>query len=310
MGFEVDAVYMWVDGNDPKIREKRLKYLGMEQEKLNIQSAAKGRFYDNEELKYSLRSLEKYAPWVRKIFLITDNQIPKWFKDNPKIEIVDHRDIIDDKYLPTFNSEVIDYNIHKIKGLADKFLLINDDMFFGRKVYKSFFFTEKGIPIKYLRVIRRKWLSRPSSGMFYDIYKRCQRLIEEKFGEIPTTRFDHCITAYQRESFPKTIELFKEEVDRTLTSRFRKEYDVSRFLVDFYEIAVLAAKIKNVYKRRNFYNIVVDLREDTLYKLSMIEKRRPYMFCLNDTEKTTDRDREVCAKFLERISPEKSSFEK
>jgi hypothetical protein len=146
--------------------------------------------------------------------------------------------------------------------------------------------------------------------MFYDIYKRCQRLIEEKFGEIPTTRFDHCITAYQRESFPKTIELFKEEVDRTLTSRFRKEYDVSRFLVDFYEIAVLAAKIKNVYKRRNFYNIVVDLREDTLYKLSMIEKRRPYMFCLNDTEKTTDRDREVCAKFLERISPEKSSFEK
>jgi hypothetical protein len=114
--FEVDAVYMWVDGNDPKIREKRLKYLGMEQKKLNIQSAAKGRFYDNDELKYSLRSLEKYAPWVRKIYLITDDQVPKWFKDNPKIKIVDHKDIIDGKYLPTFNSEVIDFNIHKIKG--------------------------------------------------------------------------------------------------------------------------------------------------------------------------------------------------
>jgi hypothetical protein len=310
MDFEVDAVYMWVDGNDPKIREKRLKYLGMEQKKLDVQSAAKGRFYDNEELKYSFRSLEKYAPWIRKIFLITDAQVPKWFKDNSKIEIVDHKDIIDEKYLPTFNSEVIDFNIHKIKGLADRFLLINDDMFFGRKVYKSFFFTKEGVPIKYLRRIRRKWLSRPSSGMFYDIYKKCQKLIEEKFGEIPTTRFDHCITAYQKESFPKTINLFKEEVERTLTSRFRKEYDVARFLVDFYEIAVLGAKIKNVYKRRNFYNIVVDLREDTLYKLSMIEKRRPYMFCLNDTEKTTDKDREICGEFLEEVLSEKSSFEK
>jgi hypothetical protein len=308
--FEVDAVYMWVDGDDPKIREKRLKYLGIQKEKLNVQSAAKGRYYDNDELKYSFRSLEKYAPWIRKIFLITDDQVPKWFKDNSKVEIVDHKDIMDKKYLPTFNSEVIDFNIHKIKGLADRFLLINDDMFFGRQVYKSFFFTKKGIPIKYLRGIRRKWLSRPSSGMFYDIYKRCQRLIEEKFGEIPTTRFDHCITAYQKDSFPKTIELFRDEVERTLTSRFRKEYDVARFLVDFYEIAVLGAKIKNVYKRRNFYNIVVDLREDTLYKLSMIEKRRPYMFCLNDTEKTTDKDREICGEFLEEVLSEKSSFEK
>jgi hypothetical protein len=308
--FEVDAIYMWVDGNDPKIREKRLKYLGMEQEKLNVQSAAKGRFYDNDELKYSLRSLEKYAPWVRKIYLITDDQVPEWFKDNPKIKIVDHKDIIDEKYLPTFNSEVIDFNIHKIKGLADRFILINDDMFFGRKVYKSFFFTKEGVPIKYLRCIRRKWLSRPSSGMFYDIYKKCQRLVEEKFGEIQTTRFDHAITAYQKDSFPKTKELFKQEVQRTLTSRFRKEYDVARFLVDFYEIAVLGAKITNVYKRRKFYNIVVDLREDTLYKLSLIEKRRPYMFCLNDTEKTTDNDRRICGEFLEKVLSEKSRFEK
>jgi hypothetical protein len=310
MDFEVDAVYMWVDGNDPKIRAKRLKHLKLENKELNIEGTTVGRFYDNDELKYSLRSLEKYAPWVRKIFLITDDQIPKWFKDNPKIEIVDHKDIIDDKYLPTFNSEVIDFNIHKIKGLADRFILINDDMFFGRKVYKSFFFTKKGVPIKYLRRINHKRIYKPSSGMFFDIYKKCQRMIEAKLKEIPATRFAHCITPYRKDSFQKTINLFPKAVERTLSSRFRKEHDVSRFLVDFYEIAVLGAPIFNVLKYRNVYNVVVDMRPDTRYKFSIIEKRRPYMFCLNDNQETTNEDRKICREFLEKVLPEKSSFEK
>jgi hypothetical protein len=301
---------MWVDGNDPEIREKRLKHLKLENKPLNVQSAAKGRFYDNEELKYSFRSLEKYAPWIRKIFLITDNQVPKWLKKHPKVTIVDHKDIIDDKYLPTFNSEVIDFNVHKIKGLADKFILINDDMFFGRRVYKSFFFTKDGIPIKYLRRISRRRLYKPSSGMFFDIYKRCQRMIESKFGQIPTTRFAHCITPYQKNSFQKTIDLFPKAVKRTLTSRFRKEYDVSRFLVDFYEMAVLDAKVFNVLKHRNVYNVVVDMRPDTRDKFSLIENRRPYMYCLNDNEETTDEDRRICKEFLDRISDGKSEFEK
>jgi hypothetical protein len=311
LDFEVDAVYMWVDGNDPKIKGKRLKYLQMENGNLNPQSAAKGRFYDNEELKYSLRSLEKYAPWVRKIFLITDNQVPKWFKDNPKIEIVDHKDIIDEKYLPTFNSEVIDFNIHKIKGLADRFILINDDMLFARRVYKSFFFTKDGVPIKYLRKLRRSKLYQTGSGMFFEIYKKCQRMIEEKFHEIPTTRFAHCITAYQKDSFQKAIDLFKDEVDITLTSRFRKEYDVSRFLIDFYEIAVLNAPIVDVAKHWNAFVVDVDMRMDTCYKFKLIENLRPYMYCLNDNEKTTDECRMLCAEFLDRISDDtKSSFEK
>lgn len=308
--FDVDAVYMWVDGNDPEIIEKRLKYLKLENKKLNVQSAAKGRFYDNEELKYSLRSLETYAPWVRKIFLITDNQVPKWFKDHPKITIVDHKDIIDEKYLPTFNSEVIDFNIHKIKGLADKFLLINDDMFLGREVYKSFFFSKKGVPIKYLRRIARRKLYQTGSGMFFDIYKKCQIMIEEKFGEIPTTRFAHCITPYQKESFQKTIDLFPEDVRRTQTSRFRKEYDISRFIIDFYEIAVLDAQIIDVAKFWNAFTIDVDMRPETWYKFSLIEKIRPYMYCLNDNEKTTDECRKLCKEFLDRISEEKSVFEK
>ncbi len=309
--FEVDAVYMWVDGDDPKIIEKRNKHLKLEGKELNIQSANKGRFFDNEELKYSFRSLEKYAPWIRHIYLITDNQTPKWLKKHPKVTIVDHTDIMDKDILPTFNSEVIDYHIHKIKGLADHFILINDDMFFGRPVYKSLFFTKEGTPIKYLRKIARRKLYETSTGMFFDIYKKCQLMVEEKFNkEIPTTRFAHSITPYQKESFSKTIELFPEEVELTKTSRFRKEYDVSRFLVDFYEISQLEAEIVDLAKPWNAFTIDTDIRPDTWYKFKLIERRRPYMYCVNDNEHTTDEGRALCKEFLDEMAPEKSSFEK
>ena len=96
--FDVDAVYMWVDGDDPQIIQKRNKYLKLAGKQPVQEAIAKGRFFDNDELKYSLRSLDKYAPWIRHIYLITDNQVPKWLKENSKLTIVDHKDIIDDKY--------------------------------------------------------------------------------------------------------------------------------------------------------------------------------------------------------------------
>lgn len=310
INFDVDAVYMWVDGDDPQIIQKRNKYLKLAGKEPTQEAIAKGRFFDNDELKYSLRSLEKYAPWIRHIYLITDNQVPKWLKETPKLTIVDHKDIIDEKYLPTFNSEVIDYNIHKIKGLADRFILINDDMFLGRKVYKSFFFNKDGKPIKYLRKLSRRKLYSPSNNMFFGIYKRCQLMIEEKFKQIPVTRFAHAITPYLKESFQEVIDLFPKDVERTLGCRFRTENDVSRFLVDHYEIAVKGAEIVDIVKFWNSFVIDVDMRDDTLYKFDLIEKLGPYMYCLNDTEHTTDADRVVCREFLDRVSPEKSSFEK
>ena len=135
-------------------------------------------------------------------------------------------------------------------------------------------------------------------------------MIEEKFGEIPVTRFAHAITPYQKQSFKDVIKIFPKDVERTLGCRFRTENDVSRFLVDHYEIAVLKAPIVDVAKFWNSFVIDVDMRKDTLYKFDLIEKVKPYMYCLNDTEHTTDEDRVVCREFLERIAPEKSSFEK
>lgn len=101
------------------------------------------RFADNEELRYSLRSVEKFAPWVRQIFIVTNGQIPSWLNlDNPQIKIVTHAEIFANKsHLPTFSSPAIESHLHKIPGLSKKFIYLNDDVMFGDEVWPDDFYT-------------------------------------------------------------------------------------------------------------------------------------------------------------------------
>ncbi|XP_012941088.1 N-acetylglucosamine-1-phosphotransferase subunits alpha/beta [Aplysia californica] len=104
---------------------------------------AANRFEDNEELRYSLRSIEKFAPWVRHIFIVTNGQIPHWLNlDNPRVTIITHDEIfLNASHLPTFSSPAIEANIHRIPGLSDKFLYLNDDVLFGKPVWPDDFYS-------------------------------------------------------------------------------------------------------------------------------------------------------------------------
>ncbi|KAG7246090.1 hypothetical protein CRUP_030852, partial [Coryphaenoides rupestris] len=95
------------------------------------------RFEDNEELRYSLRSVERHAPWVRHIFVVTNGQIPSWLNlDNSRITVVAHQEIFQNlSHLPTFSSPAIETHIHRIPGLSQKFIYLNDDVMFGKDVY-------------------------------------------------------------------------------------------------------------------------------------------------------------------------------
>jgi hypothetical protein len=101
------------------------------------------RFEDNEELRFSIRSLMKHTPWIRNIFIVTNGQVPAWLNlDNPRVRVVPHDEIFDDKsHLPTFSSPAIESHIHKIRGLSDRFLYLNDDVMFGREVWPDDFYT-------------------------------------------------------------------------------------------------------------------------------------------------------------------------
>ncbi|XP_072528596.1 N-acetylglucosamine-1-phosphotransferase subunits alpha/beta [Salminus brasiliensis] len=101
------------------------------------------RFEDNEELRYSLRSVEKHAPWVRHIFIVTNGQIPSWLNlDNPRVTVVTHEEIFQNQsHLPTFSSPAIETHIHRIPGLSQKFIYLNDDVMFGKDVWPDDFYS-------------------------------------------------------------------------------------------------------------------------------------------------------------------------
>lgn len=101
------------------------------------------RFEDNEELRYSLRSVERHAPWVRHIFIVTNGQIPSWLNlDNPRVSVVTHQDIfLNHSHLPSFSSPAIETHIHRIPGLSQKFIYLNDDVMFGKDVWPDDFYS-------------------------------------------------------------------------------------------------------------------------------------------------------------------------
>ena len=132
----IDAVYTWVNGSDPDFNILKIKYA--KEGFVTVNSASK-RFKDWGTLKYSLRSVEKYAPWIRNIYLVTNGQVPDWMNlKEDGIKLMTHQDIFEDTAdLPTFNADAIELYLHKIPGLSDKFLFFNDDMLLGHHLYKE-----------------------------------------------------------------------------------------------------------------------------------------------------------------------------
>ncbi len=146
--FPVDVVYTWVDGSDPAwdaAREKRLA--GITGTPTTRESSGRARYLAHDELRHSLRSLHLFAPWVRRIHLVTAGQVPDWLDtEHPQIELVDHSAILPSDALPTFNSHAIETALHRIEGLAEHFVYLNDDFFLGRPVRPELFFNGAGLP--------------------------------------------------------------------------------------------------------------------------------------------------------------------
>ncbi|KAI6658944.1 N-acetylglucosamine-1-phosphotransferase subunits alpha/beta-like isoform X1 [Oopsacas minuta] len=102
------------------------------------------RFEDNEELRYSIRSVLKYAPWIRHIYIVTNGQIPYWLDlSHTRVSIVTHHEIFQNiSHLPTFSSPSIESHIHRIPGLSKKFLYLNDDVMLGQPVWPEDFYSD------------------------------------------------------------------------------------------------------------------------------------------------------------------------
>ena len=224
---KVDLVYLWVDDKDPLWQEKRAKSADIKV----VKESDACRFKDNNELKYSLRSVEKFAPWINRIFVVTDNQIPSWLNtDCDKIRVVDHSEIIPKDKLPVFNSCVIENRIPFIADLSEYFLLANDDTFFLDAVDENFFFDRGKIIFRVGNRIKNKEY-RHLYG--YSVYKAYQ-MIKDKFGVSVPYFSHHNIDAYKKSVFLECIQAFQADFDETLNHKFRTPDDTQRVIVSFY----------------------------------------------------------------------------
>ena len=133
-------MFSWVDGSAPEYiagaapsRQDAVLGEGDDHE---------ARFRQINELKYALRSVHMFAPWIRRIFIATDSPAPDWLADHPSVTIVRSEEFFaDPSVLPTHNSQAVECQLHHIEGLSEHFLYSNDDMFFGRPVGPDMFFT-------------------------------------------------------------------------------------------------------------------------------------------------------------------------
>ena len=127
MNSPIDIIVPWVDGTDLKWQKEKSEY--MEKRLVDSKANSAIRYQDWNNLQYWFRAVEKFMPWVHRIFFVTWGHVPEFLDtSNPKLRIVKHQEYIPDKYLPTFNSNTIEMNYHRIKDLSENFVLFNDDV--------------------------------------------------------------------------------------------------------------------------------------------------------------------------------------
>lgn len=309
---DIDLVYLWVNGNDPQWLAKRNACIGKTEEKSAVN--CDGRYADNDELKYSLRSIDKYAPWLRRIFIVTDNQVPVWLDtSNARVRIVDHKEIMPDVCLPCFNSAVIEHFLYKIPGLAEHFIYANDDMFINKPVTPETFFGKDGLPIvRFNRRPFRKWtllfkekVQGKRLSNYVQTIRNSAELVEKKYGKYYGGKTHHNIDAYLRSDYEHAAKVFEDEIRTTLPNHVRSEKDIQRNIYSYVALAEKRAHLHYVTQRTSFR---LHIQNESHY--GKLERYNPILFCMNDSQYAKDCDRKRAAAFLDKRFPEKSQYEK
>lgn len=336
--YPVDMVYLWCDGNDPEFSRRKALYQKKAQHTDEAEGGNPVRFFDNEELKYSLRSLEMYAPWIRHVFIVTDRQKPKWLDTEcSKVTVVDHSEIIPKEIIPCFNSSVIERYIAFIPRLAEHFLYANDDIFFGAPVAKDFFFSE-GKPIVRLKYFRKNEQSY-SEAQFQELclddsdsfgksvvnawkllLKRNQmpgKMMQSAGGGYPFLELHHNIDAFTKTGWIRAFSKYEEDLAQSI-HRFRSPMDISRVLFSLDFIVSGRGEMRLVkecsrweklffwLKRPRPESYYADATERAIFILSRLQ---PTLFCINNSG-DSDSGNKMEKRFLDKRFPMKSSFEK
>ena len=327
---KIDFVVTWVDSNDKKWIKEKEKY---NPEKNTDTSIA--RYRDWDTLKYWFRGVEKYAPWVNKIYLITYGHVPKWLNlNNPKLVIVKHEDYMDKKYLPTFNSIPIELNMHKIKGLSEKFVYFNDDVFLIKDTKPTDFFkndlpcdsailmtsTPVGENRFYNTLSNNTYIVNKYFNLKEVLRKNPFKWINLKYGSLVMRTLIlslwnnfvgfknlHLAVSYKKSTFEKVWNLEHDYLDDICYQKFRNNStSVNHMLMEDYQFVT-----GEFYPRNIKFGKLFEIGDDNKKLFYAIKKQKYKCICINDIKEVDNIEKikkeiQDCLCF---ILPEKCSFE-
>lgn len=327
--YSIDFVVPWVDDTDPVWREKKAKYTGTEVREGNSEV----RYRDWDTLRYWFRGVEKFAPWVRYIYFVTDDQKPEWLNiDHPKLKWVKHTDYIPSEYLPTFSSHTIEWNLHRIEGLSENFVYFNDDVFLINKVMPEDFFVN-GVPCdlpdlgplypnglftsilfnnidllnrhfslkESIRRDPKKWIQKQSLDGLIKL------ALYGRKDLIPNSNSWHIQMSFHKKNFETLWEHEAKVIHETCQNRLRTKNDVSLYCVRDWQIFSGEFYPKKPIGKL-FHTASMSYSNDAI---NYLHKQKGKVICLNDSEDETDFElhKRLILDEFERLFPEKSSFE-
>ena len=328
----IDLVYLWCDMADPAFRAKRNETLAKWGKAVDLTSNADCRAIAHDELKFSLRSAETYAPWIRRVFVVMNDEStpPGWFRtDCSDLRVVKLSEILPPEYLPCYCSDTIEHHLWRIPGLSKRFLYANDDMMFGKPTSPDFFFASDGKPICRFgspRTVRK-------GGRLYTTYHACmenaEALVRDAFGlhgdfaRAYGHSPHHNIDAYDRDDMQECFEYFRGNFEASGAFRypFRSDRNVQRLLYTYYALAVGRGHYRrapfNTKWNKPWWRWLMPSRGESLQFFGSVWKQgekqiaryRPNLFCFNDGVETTDADRRELDDFYRRMFPKPSRFE-
>ncbi|GAA3607660.1 stealth family protein [Marihabitans asiaticum] len=310
--FPIDVVYTWVDSADPAWQEDyAAARAGTDTSAGHASAWSTARWTNRDELRYSLRSIAAYASWVRTIHIVTNGQVPGWLDtDHPKVRVVRHDEIFADTAdLPTFSSHAIEANLHRVPGLAQHYLYLNDDVFLARPLRPEHFFTGSGL-VRWFpsHVPVDDGPARADDLPVVQAMKNGRALLDEHLGRRPTTRPRHTPHPQRRDVLEDIEAACPDAVRRTSRARFRSPTDISlasQLQAWWADATGRAVPSDTTYEFIDIGDPGVDARIERMLVRADLDS-----FCLNET---TDTDPEVAAKrlrgVLEALLPCPSPFE-
>jgi hypothetical protein len=310
--FDIDMVFSWVEGSDPEFRAQRS--VQMSKYVVGEGDEAEARIRQIDELKYALRSVNMFAPWVRRIFIATDSRPPAWLAEHPMITIVRAEEHFSDpEALPTYSSHAVESQLHNILELSEHFLYSNDDMFFGRPLKASMFFSPGGIT-RFIEAKTRIGLGAndPTRSGFENAARVNRQLIFERFGQVITRHLEHTAVPLRKSVLTEMEREFPEDFARTQANQFRSSSDISVTNSFYHYYALMSGRAVQQEKAKVLY--VNTTTRAGLDLLPVLRKKRSFdFFCLNDSsfpEVSAEERTNRVVSFLERYFPIPAPWEK